>query len=97
MELLIFDCYFTEATINFAIVCTLTVQVPRLDKGGVFCGTACSHCHQAEEGFLHTVLCRGTFLVLFINSPRLSSLTEPGLGAPLVVASKGGYISSIDK
>src|SRR6218665_3783228 len=29
------------------------------------------------------VLCRGAFPVLFINSSRLSSLAEPGLGAPL--------------
>src|SRR6218665_2390972 len=29
------------------------------------------------------VLCLGTFPVLFINSSRLSSLAEPGLGAPL--------------
>src|SRR6218665_2818412 len=32
---------------------------------------------------LNFVFCRGTFLVLFINSSRLSSLAEPGLGAPL--------------
>src|SRR6218665_1824854 len=32
---------------------------------------------------LNFVLCRGTFSVLFINSSRLSSLAEPGLGAPL--------------
>src|SRR6218665_294259 len=29
------------------------------------------------------VLCRGTFPVLFLNSSRLSSLAELGLGAPL--------------
>jgi len=29
------------------------------------------------------VLCHGTFPVLFINSSRLSSLAEPGLGEPL--------------
>src|SRR6218665_1574323 len=32
---------------------------------------------------LNFVLFRGTFPVLFINSSRLSSLAEPGLGAPL--------------
>src|SRR6218665_1754189 len=32
---------------------------------------------------LNFVLCRGTFPVLFINFSRLSSLAEPGLGAPL--------------
>src|SRR6218665_1862271 len=32
---------------------------------------------------LNFVLCRGTFTVLFINFSRLSSLAEPGLGAPL--------------
>src|SRR6218665_140104 len=32
---------------------------------------------------LNFVLCRGTFPVLIINSSRLSSLAEPGLGAPL--------------
>ena len=32
---------------------------------------------------LNFVLCRGTFPIPFINSSRLSSLAEPGLGAPL--------------
>jgi len=32
---------------------------------------------------LNFVLCRGTFPVLFINSSRLSSFAEPGLGTPL--------------
>src|SRR6218665_2552529 len=32
---------------------------------------------------LTSVLCLGTFPVLFINSSRLSSLSGPGLGAPL--------------
>ena len=32
---------------------------------------------------LNFVLCSGTFPLLFINSSRLSSLAEPGLGAPL--------------
>src|SRR6218665_1257705 len=32
---------------------------------------------------LNFVFCRGTFPVLFINSSRLSSLAEPGLGTPL--------------
>ena len=32
---------------------------------------------------LNFVLCRVTFPVLFINFPRLSSLAEPGLGAPM--------------
>src|SRR6218665_460081 len=32
---------------------------------------------------LTSVLCCRTFLVIFINSSGLSSLTDPGLGAPL--------------
>src|SRR6218665_361951 len=32
---------------------------------------------------LNFVLCCGTFPALFITSSRLSSLAEPGLGAPL--------------
>src|SRR6218665_1518826 len=32
---------------------------------------------------LNFVLCRGAFPVFFINSSRLSSLAEPGLGTPL--------------
>jgi len=32
---------------------------------------------------LNFVFCRGTVPVVFKNSSRLSSLAEPGLGAPL--------------
>src|SRR6218665_1308152 len=43
---------------------------------------------------LNFVLFLGTFPVLFINSSRLSSLAEHGLGVPLsIVTLKGRYIS----
>src|SRR6218665_2238639 len=38
---------------------------------------------QKDGGSTSSVLCRGTYLVLFIDYWRFSSLTEPGLGAPL--------------
>src|SRR6218665_3005870 len=60
-------------------------------KGGLS-GVTCSHCHQTEKGFLDCGSpvwnglpseLRSLTRVLFINSSRLSSLAEPGLGAPL--------------
>src|SRR6218665_287630 len=69
-------------------------------QGGIS-GATCSLCHQTEKGFLdcgylfgmvfplNFVLYRRTFPVLFINSSRLSSLAEPGLGAPLSSYLKG--------
>src|SRR6218665_1063310 len=46
---------------------------------------------------LNFVLCRGTFPVLFINSSRLSSLAEPGLGAPLSSYLEGALYKLIDR
>ena len=46
---------------------------------------------------LNFVLCRGTFPVLFINSSRLSSLAEPGMGAPLSSYLEGALYKLIDR
>jgi len=43
------------------------------------------------------VLCRGTFPVLLINSSRLSSLAEPGLGAPLSSYLEGALDRQTDR
>jgi len=43
------------------------------------------------------VLCRVTFPVLFINSSKLSSLAEPGLGAPLSSYLEGALSKLIDR
>src|SRR6218665_3808046 len=80
---------------NFGL---LWSPISPLGLQGGLSGATCTHCHQTEKGFLdfsivgpsvwngfplNFVLCRGTFPVLFINSSRLYSLAEPGLGAPL--------------
>src|SRR6218665_2405402 len=46
---------------------------------------------------LNFVLCRGTFPVLLINSLRLSSLAEPGVGAPLSSYLEGALYKLIDR
>ena len=54
------------------LACTATRQKMAFSIGGPSVGIISP---------LTSVLCRETFLVLFIDSLRLSSLNEPGLGA----------------
>ena len=68
------------------LACTATRQKRVISTVGLLFGIVCP---------LISILCDGICLVLYVNFSRLSSLTEPLLGAPMNTYPKGRYIDSI--